>query len=106
MARIDDAVTRILRVKLRAGLFDHKPSDSRHAGDVAAVQHREHRVDMSEGSQRSVLFAGEEPIRPTRRVKHHFARVGSAQFDGLQVGDGELDAAIIVKPIFRKSSRN
>ncbi|MDC6684489.1 hypothetical protein N4Q63_25800, partial [Leclercia adecarboxylata] len=40
MARIDDAVTRILRVKLRAGLFDHKPSDSRHAGDVAAVQHR------------------------------------------------------------------
>jgi len=40
MARIDDAVTRILRVKLRAGLFDHKPSDSRFAGDSNAVQHR------------------------------------------------------------------
>ncbi|KAG0783257.1 hypothetical protein G6F22_008757 [Rhizopus arrhizus] len=41
MARIDDAVTRILRVKLRAGLFEHKPSDSRYAGDATAVQHRE-----------------------------------------------------------------
>ena len=41
MARIDDAVTRILRVKLRAGLFDHKPSDSRYAGDAKALQHRE-----------------------------------------------------------------
>lgn len=41
LARIDDAVTRILRVKLRAGLFEHKPSDSRHAGDDKALQHRE-----------------------------------------------------------------
>ncbi len=41
MARIDDAVTRILRVKLRAGLFEHKPSDGRYAGDANAVQHRE-----------------------------------------------------------------
>jgi beta-glucosidase len=41
MARIDDAVTRILRVKLRAGLFGHKPSDSRYAGDEKALQHRE-----------------------------------------------------------------
>ncbi|TAK37882.1 MAG: glycoside hydrolase family 3 protein [Lysobacteraceae bacterium] len=41
MGRIDDAVTRILRVKLRAGLFDAMPSDSRHAGNEAALQHRE-----------------------------------------------------------------
>ncbi|WP_313245991.1 glycoside hydrolase family 3 protein [Stenotrophomonas rhizophila] len=40
MARIDDAVSRILRVKLRAGLFEHTPSDSRYAGDANAVQHR------------------------------------------------------------------
>src|SRR3546814_8826638 len=41
MGRIDDAVTRTLRVKLRAGLFDAMPSDSRHAGNEAALQHRE-----------------------------------------------------------------
>ena len=41
MERIDDAVTRILRVKLRAGLFDgRKPSQNRHAGRIEAVQDR------------------------------------------------------------------
>jgi beta-glucosidase len=38
MARIDDAVTRILRVKLRAGL--RKPSDNRYAGKQEALQAR------------------------------------------------------------------
>jgi beta-glucosidase len=42
MARIDDAVTRILRVKLRAGLFDgKKPSANAHAGKLESVQDRE-----------------------------------------------------------------
>jgi beta-glucosidase len=41
MSRIDDAVTRILRVKLRAGLFDKKPSQGRYAGDENALRHRE-----------------------------------------------------------------
>jgi beta-glucosidase len=40
MARIDDAVTRIIRVKLRAGLFDAKPSRNPHAGKPAALQAR------------------------------------------------------------------
>ncbi len=41
MARIDDAVTRILRVKLRAGLFDgKKPSANAHGGKPDAVQDR------------------------------------------------------------------
>lgn len=40
-SRIDDAVTRILRVKLRAGLFDgRKPSANRYAGRMDAVQDR------------------------------------------------------------------
>jgi beta-glucosidase len=38
MARIDDAVARIVRVKLRAAL--HKPSDSRYAGKQDALQAR------------------------------------------------------------------
>jgi beta-glucosidase len=40
MARIDDAVSRIVRVKLRAGLFGKKPSASRYAGQQAALQDR------------------------------------------------------------------
>ena len=39
MARIDDAVTRILRVKLRTGLMDQpKPSAREHAQDGSALQ--------------------------------------------------------------------
>jgi beta-glucosidase len=40
MARIDDAVARILRVKLRAGMFGKKPSQGRYAGQPEALQAR------------------------------------------------------------------
>ncbi|MGZ8982680.1 MAG: glycoside hydrolase family 3 protein [Methylotenera sp.] len=40
ISRIDDAVTRILRVKIRAGLFDKKPSQGAYAGSTDAVQSR------------------------------------------------------------------
>lgn len=40
-ARIDDAVTRILRVKLRARLWDHKPSSSQFAGKPESLVHRD-----------------------------------------------------------------
>lgn len=38
MSRIDDAVARIVRVKLRAGMFGKKPSDSQFAGKPEALQ--------------------------------------------------------------------
>lgn len=41
MARIDDAVSRIVRVKLRAGLFGKRPSQNAYAGKDAALQDRE-----------------------------------------------------------------
>lgn len=40
MARIDDAVTRILRVKFRAGMFDRAVSSSRFTGQEAALTDR------------------------------------------------------------------
>ena len=40
MARIDDAVARIVRVKLRSGMFGHKPSANRFAGKPQALQAR------------------------------------------------------------------
>lgn len=40
LARIDDAVTRIVRVKLRAGMFERSPVQSRHAGRAESMQAR------------------------------------------------------------------
>jgi len=40
MARIDDAVSRIVRAKLRMGLFGKRPSQRAGAGDAAALQSR------------------------------------------------------------------
>ncbi|MFI4958512.1 MAG: glycoside hydrolase family 3 N-terminal domain-containing protein [Lysobacterales bacterium] len=41
MARIDDAVSRILRAKLRMGLFGQRPSQRAGAGDMNSLQNRE-----------------------------------------------------------------
>jgi len=41
MARIDDAVSRIVRAKLRMGLFGTRPSQRAGAGDVGLLQSRE-----------------------------------------------------------------
>ncbi|HEY1589369.1 MAG TPA: glycoside hydrolase family 3 N-terminal domain-containing protein, partial [Rhodanobacter sp.] len=41
MARIDDAVSRIIRAKLRMGLFGKRPSQRAGAGDVKLLQSRE-----------------------------------------------------------------
>lgn len=64
-ARIDDAVTRILRVKLRSGLFDSKPSANRYAGDADALQHR----DLARRAVREslVLLKNEGGLLPLRR---------------------------------------
>lgn len=70
MSRIDDAVRRILRVKLRMGLFDGRPpSASPQAGDIAALQHR----DLARRAVRESLVllknnGGALPIRPGARV--------------------------------------
>lgn len=40
MARIDDAVTRILRVKFRTGLFDRPLAAGRYTGKASALEHR------------------------------------------------------------------
>ncbi|MEO6713749.1 MAG: glycoside hydrolase family 3 protein, partial [Mycobacteriales bacterium] len=63
MARIDDAVSRILRVKLRAGIFEQpKPSERAHAGSTDALVHAElarHAVRKS-----LVLLKNAGPVLP------------------------------------------
>ncbi|MFC3816773.1 glycoside hydrolase family 3 N-terminal domain-containing protein [Lysobacter sp. GCM10012299] len=65
MARIDDAVTRILRVKLRAGLFDRKPSDGRYAGKADALVHRE--LAREAVRESLVLLKNERKALPLKR---------------------------------------
>ena len=68
-ARIDDAVMRILRVKLRAGLWEHKPSASQHAGKPEALVHR----DLARRAARESLVllkndGGALPLKKGQRV--------------------------------------
>lgn len=53
MSRIDDAVTRILRVKARSGLLDRAPSASKYFGDADAV---EARALAREAARKSVVL--------------------------------------------------
>lgn len=70
MSRIDDAVRRILRVKLRAGMFDAiAPSAHAGAGQLAGVQHRE--LARRAVRESLVLLKNERaalPIKPGARV--------------------------------------
>lgn len=56
-ARLNDAVRRILRVKLRAGLFDKpKPSERAHAGDFASLGGPAHRAVAREAVRKSLVL--------------------------------------------------
>jgi beta-glucosidase len=62
MTRIDDAVTRILRVKLRAGLFGKRPSQNAYAGKDAALQARA--LARRAVRESLVLLKNEGPVLP------------------------------------------
>lgn len=65
MARIDDAVTRILRVKLRTGLFDKSPAQNAYAGKDQALQGRE--LARRAVRESLVLLKNEGPALPLAR---------------------------------------
>lgn len=66
MSRIDDAVRRILRVKLRAGMFDGiAPSAHAGAGQLADVQHRE--LARRAVRESLVLLKNQRSALPIRR---------------------------------------
>ena len=73
MSRIDDAVRRILRVKIRSGLFDGaKPSQRLNAGNAGLLGHSEHRAVAREAVRKSlVLLKNNNQVLPI----NHNARV-------------------------------
>ncbi len=72
MARIDDAVARILRVKLRLGLFEAgKPSDRALSGRWELLGAPEHRAIAREAVRKSLVLLKNEgvlPLAPGRRL--------------------------------------
>jgi len=67
MARIDDAVSRIIRVKLRAGLFDKSPAQNAYAGKDEAMQPRE--LARRAVRESLVLLKNDKPLLPIARGK-------------------------------------
>ncbi|HJV59909.1 MAG TPA: glycoside hydrolase family 3 N-terminal domain-containing protein [Albitalea sp.] len=88
MARIDDAVTRIVRVKLRAGLFAKGPQDNVHAGDAAALRSR---ALAREAVRKSlVLLKNDGDVLPLQRGKRVLVVGKSARSLANQTGGWTL----------------
>ena len=88
MSRIDDAVTRILRVKLRAGLFEKGlPSSREVAGNAALIGAKAHRDVAREAVRKSlVLLKNSDNILPLRGSQHVLIAGDGADNIGKQNG--------------------
>ncbi|GGU31279.1 glycoside hydrolase family 3 protein [Lentzea flava] len=89
MARIDDAVTRILRVKLRAGTFDApKPSQREHAGEQEALLHKE--LARKAVRESAVLLKNNKRVLPLSKRSKVLVVGKSADNIGNQTGGWTL----------------
>jgi beta-glucosidase len=89
MARIDDAVTRILRVKLRAGTFDEpKPSQREHAGDQGDLLHKE--LARKAVRESAVLLKNNDRVLPLPKRSKVLVVGKSADNIGNQTGGWTL----------------
>ncbi len=88
MERLDDAVRRILRVKFRAGLFDHgKPSDRPLAGKTELLGSAEHRAVARQAVRESlVLLKNAGGILPLSRGAQVLVAGDGADNLGKQTG--------------------
>jgi beta-glucosidase len=86
--RLDDAVRRILRVKMRAGLFEAgKPSTRPLAGDESVLGSPEHRSVAREAVRKSlVLLKNEDGLLPLARKQHVLVAGDGAHDVGKQSG--------------------
>lgn len=92
MSRIDDAVTRILRVKLRAGLFDQPaPSERQGAGDFALINSPELNQLAREAVQQSVVLLKNNDRTLPLKPDGHYLILGRADHIATQAGGWSLN---------------
>ena len=88
LARIDDAVSRILRVKFRAGLFD-KPSPAKRklSGKTELIGHKSHREVAQQAVRESlVLLKNKGQLLPLKPQQHFLIAGDAADNIGKQSG--------------------
>lgn len=92
MARLDEAVSRVLRVKLRAGLFDAKlPSKRPYAGKFELLSSKEHKAVAREAVRKSlVLLKNNNQLLPLSANSKVLVAGGGAHNIGQQSGGWTL----------------
>jgi beta-glucosidase len=84
-SRIDDAVRRILKVKMELGLYDHPNADPELLAQIGSEQHRA--VARECVRESVVLLRNENHVLPLSKDIKHLAVVGKAADDlGMQCG--------------------
>lgn len=87
MERIDDAVRRILRVKLRAGMFDDgRPSDHALAGRADVVGHADHRAVARQAVRESLVMLKNDSVLPLKPSAKLFVGGSAADDPAIQAG--------------------
>jgi beta-glucosidase len=92
MARLDEAVSRILRVKMRAGVFEAgAPSSRRYAGSFELLGSPEHRAIARDAVRKSlVLLKNHDGLLPLRPDMHVLVAGDGAHNIGKQAGGWTL----------------
>jgi beta-glucosidase len=88
MARIDDAVSRILTVKFQLGLFEHPMTDRTHLSEVGDAAHR--RVARTAVQKSQVLLQNNRHTLPLSRSQHVYVAGSNADNIGNQAGGWTL----------------
>jgi beta-glucosidase len=88
MARIDDAVSRILTTKFELGLFEHPLTDRTHLPEVGDAAHR--RVARQAVRESQVLLQNQRHTLPLSRSQHVYVAGSNADNIGNQAGGWTL----------------
>ncbi len=87
MERLDDAVRRILRVKMRLGLFEAgRPSRRMHGGKIALIGAPEHRAVARQAVRESLVLLKNDGVLPIRPQQHVLVAGDGADDIGKQSG--------------------